>query len=148
MTPKLLRTSGLPFSLLTTTYGLLVMGDANNEDLFTYCPHLGVMRGLGDFDDNMRMYTPKYSQVFVAPVDELLRMKRDWHNAALTNDRYGLRSRSQCPADAPLPFIAKLSEPEYVDQTCDEMKSFNECCTIVESDDTPDDDDDGGAAAA
>ena len=45
---------GLPANIMTTTHGLLVVADKDLNDLFIYCPHFGVMRGLGNFDDNPR----------------------------------------------------------------------------------------------
>ena len=64
-TREIVRTRGLPFSLMTT-HGLFVIADGENNDLFTHCPKRGVMRGLGDFDDRPRAYTPKHAQLFCA----------------------------------------------------------------------------------
>lgn len=133
MTIEVLRTHGLPFSLMTTTHGLLIISDGADTNLYTYCPQLGVMRGLGDFDDRPRMYTPKHLQLFDASVEDLRRMKREWEAATLTNDRYGLRRASTCAKDAPLPFIAQLGEPISAVLFHSQMEAFAKLCTDIES---------------
>jgi len=140
---EVLRTRGLPFSLMTTTNGLMIVSDGADNNLFTYCPQLGVMRGLGDFDDRPRMYTPKCLQLFDAPVEDLRRMKQEWETAALTNDRYDLRAIGACPKDAPLPFIANLSEPTTTDSVRDDIAAYEEICDQI--DETGDSDDDFAA---
>ncbi len=128
MTLEVLRTRGLPFSLMTTTHGLMIVSDGAENNLFTYCPQFGVMRGLGDFDDRPRMYTPKRLQLFDAPVEDLVRMKREWEAAVLTNERYALRSLDSCSKDAPLPFIANLDELVLVEEDAAELQFFEEAC--------------------
>jgi hypothetical protein len=56
---------------MTTAHGPLVVGDGENNDLFTYRPERGVMLGLGDFDDRPRAYTPKSLAPFDASIEEL-----------------------------------------------------------------------------
>ena len=117
---EVLRTRGLPFSLMTTTHGLLVVADGEDNDLFTYCPERGVMLGLGDFDDRPRMYTPKCLQLFIAPVEDLLRMKREWEKAASGNN-------------TSLPFVAAKTEPTYLDASHGAMLArFVESCRDLE----------------
>lgn len=64
---EVLRTRGLPFSLMTTTHGLLVVADGENNDLFTYCPEHGVMLGLGDFDDRPQNVHSKMPSIVCSP---------------------------------------------------------------------------------
>lgn len=101
---------GLPFSLTTTTHGLLIVNDGLGNNLFTYCPHFGVMRGIGDFDDHPAFYEPELQQLFAAPIDDLRRMLIEWDRAERKNVRWGLKScsRDSLPNNAPLPFIAQL----------------------------------------
>ncbi|WP_144061312.1 hypothetical protein [Hyphomicrobium denitrificans] len=118
---EVLRTRGLPFSLMTTTHDLLVVADAENNDLFTYCPKKGVMLGLGDFDDRPRMYTPKCLQLFIAPIEDLRRMKREWKEAAARDSGNAL------------PFIPALTEPVYVDESHSTMiAKFGKSCREIE----------------
>jgi hypothetical protein len=137
-----LRTRGLPFSLMTTTHGLLVVSDASCNDLFTYCPHFGVMPDLGDFDDHPRMYTPECLQLFRAPVEDLVRMKQEWEEALKRNTRYANSAftRDNLPKDAPLPFIPALHAEVFVEDCADDLQEFDRiCCEIGECDaDGPD----------
>ena len=82
--------TGLPATVTTST-GLLVICDAQNKELFTYCPHFGVMRGLGYFDDRPTFFVPSHLQLLTAPEDDLVRMKREWDLAARKNVRLAQR---------------------------------------------------------
>jgi hypothetical protein len=140
---ELLRTRDLPFSLTTTTHGLLVVADASCNDLFSYCPHLGVMPELGDFDDHPRMYTPKCLQLFRAPVEDLVRMKREWEEALKQNTRYGNSAftRNNLPKDAPLPFIPALhAAAVFVEDGAEDLQEFDRICCEIEEWDADDSD--------
>lgn len=133
MTIEVLRTRGLPFSLMTTTHGLLIVSDATNDDpLFTYCPKLGVMRGLGDFDARPSHYTPKYLQLFEASVEDLRRMKLEWEAAAEANTRYGTQPRNSWPANAPPPYMPALGEPISPDTNDPDLAALNAFCAKIE----------------
>jgi hypothetical protein len=122
---EIVRTRGLPFSFMTTTHGLLVVADGEYKDLFTYCPERGVMRGLGDFDDRPRAYTPKCVQLFDASLEELQRMKKEWAKAA----RVG-RSKTR----AKPPFIPGLHEPvSAAPAYAKELRAFHRACLDLEA---------------
>jgi hypothetical protein len=108
---------GLP-NIMTTTHGLLVVADKDLNDLFTYCPHFGVMRGLGNFDDNPRLFTPSYLQLFTASPEDIQRMQKEWSQAARKNTRFIGRvhnaAREDLEPDAPLPYIPALGEPSFL----------------------------------
>jgi hypothetical protein len=129
-----LKTSGLPFSLMTTTYGLLVISYASCNDLFTYCPHYGVMPELGDFDDHPRMYTPKALQLFRATVEDLVRMKQEWEEASKENTRYGNSAftRNNMAKDAPLPFIPSRYTEVFADEGAEDLQTFDRICRKIE----------------
>ena len=82
---------GLPATVMTTTHGLLVIGDKDNKDLFTFCPRFGVMRGLGYFDDRPTHFVPSYLQLLTAPEDDLVKMRNEWDLAARKNTRIAQR---------------------------------------------------------
>jgi hypothetical protein len=129
----------LPFSVLTTTHSLLVVADRNDKNLWTYDPHLGVLHGLGHFDDNPSLFTPLMLQVITAPEPDVLRMKMEWERAARKNTRYGGEdcvTREGLPPDAPLPFIPALGDPVFLSDIEDEttieaLNSFEECCAQI-----------------
>ena len=65
--------------------------DAQNKELFTFCPRFGVQRGLGYFDDRPTFFVPSYLQLLTAPEDEIVRMKQEWDLAARKNARLAQR---------------------------------------------------------
>ena len=111
-------TGRLPTNVMTTTYGLLVIADKDLNDLFTYDKHYGVMRGLGNFDDNPRLFTSLMLQLITAPPEDVARMQKEWSQAARKNTRYIGRdhhaTREDLEPDAPLPYIPALGEPSFL----------------------------------
>src|ERR1700687_6149491 len=111
-------TSQLPFSLITTTKGLLHIAAKDGTKLFTYDPHLGVLHGIGDITcADPSLFTPAKTQTFTAPVGHVRYMAKVWGQAADENMRTpgSYSNRNDFEPDATLPFTAALAEPFFYD---------------------------------